>query len=268
MARDFTDYVVEILGCGERAIHRHHIRQLSKDEPVSEYVYNGRSYQVIKDRAKRAPASYHPWKMWDRKHPFRSLREMLRSKKIGVISYREPRTPLAPMFQDVETKIPVGYSCKICADKDTPFITKHERSMKGHATRFHKRAKYDMITHIEYNTHVEKVQVMETVEPFHVSRMHQPSGRLVGDDPEPTPKDAAPGMPMLEGEGNWPPLTETISPRMFKAIVDSPQLRRAYKSFKFGNITPLNTKWWLWLVIAIVGVFAILIMTGNFHVRG
>lgn len=69
-----------------------------------------------------------------------------------------------------------------------------------------------------------------------------------------------------EGAPNWPPLTETVSPRVLKAIVDSPQLRRAYKSFKFGNIVPLNNKWWLWLVVAIGGIFLVLMLTGNFEV--
>ena len=271
MARDFTDYVLEILGSGERACHRHHIRQLPKDEPVSEYAYNNRNYLVLKDRAKHAPASYHPWRLWDKKQPFKSIREILRSKKIGVISYREPYGAPKPRYEDVIERVPVGYSCKICATAegqkaagtDAPFTTKHSRAMKSHVTRMHKGANHELVTDTEYETVVEKVEVMETVEPYHISRMHQPSGRLVGEAIEKAEQE--PDKPVtLTNERTWPPLTETISPRVFKAIVDSPQLRRAYKSFKFGNIVPLNNKWWVWMIVVVVVIFVVLFATGNF----
>ena len=269
MARDFTDYVVEILSGGERAIHRHHIRQLAKDEPVSEYVYNNRAYLVIKDRAKRAPPSYHPWNMWDKQHPLKSLREIIRSKKIGIISYREPTIALEPTYVDVPVEVPVRYSCKICASEEgqrdgrTPFTTEHARAMKSHVTRMHKGAKHEMVTETDFETTIEKVEVKETVEPFHISRMHQPSGRLVGEEPEPR----APA-PNALNEYTWPPLTETITPKVFKAIVDSPKFRKAYKSFKFGNIVPFNNRPWVWIIVAIAAVFLILIVTGNFRLGG
>ena len=66
-------------------------------------------------------------------------------------------------------------------------------------------------------------------------------------------------------EDDYPPLNETISPRVLKAITDSPQFRKAYKSFKFGNLTPITSKWYIWVIVAVGAVFAILIVTGNFN---
>lgn len=74
------------------------------------------------------------------------------------------------------------------------------------------------------------------------------------------------GAPMYEPEQDYPPLDETVSPRVLKAIVDSPQFRKAYKSFKFGNLTPITAKWYIWVIVAFAAVFAILFMTGNFNV--
>jgi hypothetical protein len=68
-----------------------------------------------------------------------------------------------------------------------------------------------------------------------------------------------------DNEEDYPPLSETVSPRVLKAITDSPQFRRAYKSFKFGNLTPITAKWYIWVIVAVVGIFGILIMTGNFQ---
>ena len=180
MARDFTDYVVEIHCSGERVYHQAHIRQLPKDEPVEEYEFNGRIYHINKDRAIRVPGSYHPWRLWDRSRPLYSLREIIRSKKIGVIKYREPSQVVEPVYQEVERKVPVGYSCKICAEKkgEKPFTTEQERYLKAHVTRKHRGAKAEMVTLVEYRTEIDKVLVKEVVEPFHMSRMHQPSGRM------------------------------------------------------------------------------------------
>ena len=261
MARDFTDYITLIFGTGERVYHLDHIRQLKKDDEVSEFDFNDRKYMINKDRAMRV--RWQPWKKWDKEARLRSINEMFRTKKVGLIVYREPPKG-EQQYMIVEKEVPKDYGCMIC-----DFKTDHERVIKAHVTKKHKGAKPEMVIIKNLQIVKESVAMQEIVEPMHISRIRQPSGVIMTDVPPGEfvkPQERADPRPpeQLEDE-NYPPLTETISPRVFKAMVDSPQFRRQYKSFKFGNLTPITGKWWLWVAIAFVAIFVILIMTGNFQ---
>jgi hypothetical protein len=61
-------------------------------------------------------------------------------------------------------------------------------------------------------------------------------------------------------------LLHIITPRLLKVEIDDDLYRKAYKSYKFGNILPITQKWWLWVLIAVAAVFLVLIVTGNFKV--
>ena len=247
MARDFTDYIVEVHGGGERVYFQEHYRQLRKDVDVSDFELNGRSYLLNKDRAYRVKG-YQPWKKWYSRHPLRSIKEITRTKKVGLIKYREPSAQEA---EDVEVthEVPIGYSCMI--DKCT-FETKSPRAMKGHVTRMHKGAKADMITKVETKTVTELQPMMDVVEPLHTSRMHQPSGILrVGDKPVELEDDS---------------LLNIITPRLLKIEIEDDLYRKAYKSYKFGEVLPLTKKWWVWVIIMVVLIFVVFIVTGNFQI--
>ena len=92
----------------------------------------------------------------------------------------------------------------------------------------------------------------EEVEPLHTSRMHQPSGILrVGDKPVELEDDS---------------LLNIITPRLLKIEIEDDLYRKAYKSYKFGEVLPITKKWWVWVIVAVVAVFVIQIVTGNFKV--
>ena len=253
MARDFTDYIAEVMGSGDWVYFQQHFRQLKKDPEITEFELHGRKYLLNKDRAYWVKG-YMPWKKWNRKEPLVSLNELLRSKKVGLIKYREPAsTPGTSKMVEVSREVPVGYSCMICADRGAaPFTTKSPRAMKGHVTRFHKGAKAEMVTKVETETITELQPVMEVVEPMHISRMHQPSGQIRVD-----------GQPLNLTEDS---LLNIITPRLLKVEIEDDLYRKAYRSYKFGNILPITQKWWIWVVVAVIAVFMILILTGNFKV--
>lgn len=170
MPRDYTDYVVEVFGAGERVFHIDHFRQLKHDPEVTEFEYNGRKYLLNKDRAMRV--KWAPWKKWDWKKPVWSVNEFFRTRKIGLIVYREP--PEKPTeLEEVITEVPESYSCKIC-----DFRHREERVLKGHVTKKHKGAKHHMVIQPVMKQIREMRPKVEQVEPYHISRMHQPSGRL------------------------------------------------------------------------------------------
>jgi hypothetical protein len=257
--KDFTDYVTLVFGAGERVYELGHIRQLKKDEPIETFDYNNHTYLLNKDRAMRLK-SWAPWRKWDWNHPIFSVTEAFRSKKVGLVVYQEPE-PSQPKMESVTKQVPKDFSCKICG-----FQSSRLSSLKMHCSKKHKAAKHSMIIIPNYETITELVPIIELVEPLHISRKHQPSGRMVGDPvPELQFSPASTDDFYDPNEPSVPPLVDTVSPRVLKAIVDSEQFRKAYKSFKFGNLTPITAKWWLWLVLAIVGVFIFLILTGNFQ---
>jgi len=258
MARDFTDYIAEVMGSGDRVYFQRHFRQLKKDPEITDFELNGRKYLLNKDRAYWVKG-YMPWKKWNRKEPLVSLNELLRSKKVGLIKYEEPAPTTTPSDTvEVSREVPVGYSCQICQDRvDTgkgvlPFTTKSPRAMKGHVTRFHKGAKAELVTKVETSTITELQPVMEVVEPMHISRMHQPSGLIRVDGKE---------LNLTEDS-----LLNIITPRLLKVEIEDDLYRKAYRSYKFGNILPITQKWWLWVVVAVIAIFGILILTGNFKV--
>ena len=167
MPRDFTDYVALVFGGGERVYHIRHFRQLKNDAEVNDFELNGRQYLLNKDRAMRI-RGWTPWRKIFLKRPVHTLNELMRGKKVGLIIYREPKEG-TPITEPVEEEVIADYSCKIC-----DFVTEHERSIKTHITRKHKGAKHEMVAIPRYET--QMVEKPVTVEPMHISRIHQPSG--------------------------------------------------------------------------------------------
>ena len=70
----------------------------------------------------------------------------------------------------------------------------------------------------------------------------------------------------LEDAPEKPDLLNIVTPRVLKVEIEDDSFKKAYKSYKFGNLTPLGQKWWVWIIVAFAAMFLILIMTGNFRV--
>jgi len=245
MARDFSDYVSEIHGAGDRVYFQNHFRQLKKDEVVDQTEFHDRTYILNKDRAFRVKG-YNPWRKWDPKKPLWSIREFLRSKKVGLIKYREPPAS-EPLIREVHHRVPKEFVCKICG-----FTTAHPPSIKTHLKRKHKTTDYGKHTRIGFDVTVEKVKYYPPVEPMHISKMHQPSGHLTNPD----------GSVQGVEDGS---LLRIITPRILKVEIEDDTYKKAYKSYKFGNLVPITQRWYIWVIVAIIGIFGILILTGNFQ---
>jgi hypothetical protein len=173
MAKDYTDYVALILEAEKRVYHIYHHRSKESTDMV-EIEHNGHSFIFDRDRAFRIN-KWKPWKKVNPKRPVWTLNELLRSKKVGLLLYREP-LPKEPRYEEVHTEIPDTYSCKICGPEK--FTTEHPAAIKSHITRRHRGAKHSMVTVTNMKTITDNVLVKERVQPIHISRMHQPSGEM------------------------------------------------------------------------------------------
>lgn len=92
---------------------------------------------------------------------------------------------------------------------------------------------------------------LEVIEPIHISRTHQPSGRIL-DSAKP-----------LDPKQKTPILTSWLSPYGLKMIVDSsPKYKKAYKSYAFGLLKKLGGKWMYLLIAGVVIIVLILYFTG------
>lgn len=93
-SRDFTDYVVMVFDSGERVYHLGHIQSFKgknaggKEIQGTPYPFGGHKYLLNLDRAYRI--KWAPWKKIAWKHPRQTFKELLRSKKIGLLLYQEP----------------------------------------------------------------------------------------------------------------------------------------------------------------------------------
>lgn len=89
------------------------------------------------------------------------------------------------------------------------------------------------------------------IEPLHISRISQPSGKL--DDDRPEEERTA--------------LTDKVTPFILKMIVDaSSKYRKAYKSYAFGLKGKLMAKWVWILMLGVVAVFFMLYFAGYIEV--
>ena len=100
MVKDYTDFIIWIFDSKERVYHARHIRNFNgknfKGEEYDKkpYHYNGHNYHLNLDRAYR-----FKWAMWKKWNPkvygyFGSIKELVRSKKIGILLYQEPKDSL------------------------------------------------------------------------------------------------------------------------------------------------------------------------------
>jgi hypothetical protein len=86
-------------------------------------------------------------------------------------------------------------------------------------------------------------------EPIHISRIYQPSGGRIGQDPPPSG------------------LVTKVTPFILKMIVDSSnKYRRAYKSYAFGIKQAIMSRWVVVLLLGIVGLVMLLYFTGYIQV--
>ena len=122
MAKDFTDYVIMVLGSGDRVYHLVHLRN-AKGCKIDGNIYpmNSHKYVLNLDRAYRI--NWAPWKKLVVKKPYwknfyRPLIELIRSKKIGLLIYQEP----------------CNHRCSGC-DKDCTIIPEKIEPM--HISRIH-----------------------------------------------------------------------------------------------------------------------------------
>jgi hypothetical protein len=266
MGKDYSDYVCVVYGGGERVRHVEHIRQIKKDAEVLSFKYNGNTYLVNKDRAMRLKG-HQPWKHWGWDDPLFYLQEMVRSKKVAALLYREPS--YGPAKELIERRIPKAYVCKECG-----YRSEKVKAVKMHILGKHKVKEPGPLVKIEYEVQTTtKPGKAHVLEPMHINRIRQPSGRMIGDpDPAPSisPNPVLMAFGMYDGldptAPTFPPVVDMVSPRVMKAILDRPHFRRAYKSFRFGNLVAISQRWWIWLALAVVGIFIMLYLTGNFRV--
>lgn len=196
MPKDYTDYVVFILDAGDRVYHKYHFRNTKGGGlDHSLHPHNGHDYLLELDRAYRvkwAPwekviwaepktiEHQEPWyfkgenRLWAKKtvtvqevkNPLIKLRvlatinEFLRSKKIGMLIYREPPPP-----KTVTVLVDCVCSCG--------FKGKNIAGTKVHSSSKGPDHELKMI----YKTQ-EVGRVTKPIEPHHISKIHQPSGEL------------------------------------------------------------------------------------------
>lgn len=101
-------------------------------------------------------------------------------------------------------------------------------------------------------------QCPEVIEPYSPGITHQPSGRLVTEEPEIVEFDGVKELSLLE----------TTTPAMLKTSLENRFYEQSYGTFPFGKVTQLARRY----VILIVAGFAILVvmmlyLTGNLPVR-
>ena len=169
--KDFTDYICLILEAQKRVYHIIHVRWL-KDTKLERVSHNGHKFVFDRDRAFLLK-SWKPWKKVDRKRPIWTIRELLRSKKVGLLLFHEPIQPVQK-FKEVVHQEVLGYECMLC-----DFDTMSERGMKSHLTKMHKASWSQRTVKTKYKEHIEKVAYYDPIPPIHISRVLQPSGKLL-----------------------------------------------------------------------------------------
>jgi len=172
MEKDFTDYVALILEAEKRVYHIYHFRSKKNDpEPPDTITHNDREYVFDRDRAFQI-RKWAPWKKVDGKHPFRSMNELMRSKRVGLLLYHET-IKKEPLIRYIKHKKAREYICKECG-----FTTVHLRGMKTHMKTRHKLAEFNDKIRIGFDITTEEVKYYPAIQPIHISRVHQPSGEI------------------------------------------------------------------------------------------
>jgi hypothetical protein len=59
------------------------------------------------------------------------------------------------------------------------------------------------------------------------------------------------------------PIAQVVSPEILRSIVTSPQYRNYLNSIKFGMGKVFKGKWWIWILVAVIAMFAFLLATGK-----
>jgi len=180
MAKDFTDYLVWVFDSGERVRHVHHVRQKNgllwnpakcwkpqaNGKTLLAYPIKDHTYRLELDRAYLAIGSGWSsfWRKIDMRHPLRSLTELIRSKKIGVLFYQEPPPPKKELIM-----LDAACSCG--------FKGESMKTTKAHVTynTNQKREGHELKA-----TYEEKLigKTDGSISPMHISKIRQPSGRL------------------------------------------------------------------------------------------
>ncbi len=167
----------------ERMVYRHHLwARKGIDLNNKVFPFKGHQYLLMLNRAFRV--SWAPWpkviyreKKYKVKGPdgkvkivtkrkldiLATLDEIFRRKKVGLLLFQEPPPPR-------EVKVPVAWKCK-CG-----FVGKDSRGTKIHVSHATDRETHDLVV-TEWATRIEGI-VKEPIEPIHISRIHQPTGRL------------------------------------------------------------------------------------------
>ena len=108
-----------------------------------------------------------------------------------------------------------------------------------------RKKKVGLLLYQEPDPHTDGPQ-----EPIHISKIQQPSGRILHTNEPP--------------EGG---LVDKISPFILKMIVDSSsKYRKAYKSYAFGLKQKLMSNWVLLLILGVIGIVMLLYFTGYIRV--
>lgn len=87
--KDYTDYCAVILQY-DHCYKMFHIRERTGRKPVTVLNWRERCYHLSRSRAWTLHG-WIPWFSFDWDHPYKSLKELLRRKRIGVLVFNEPK---------------------------------------------------------------------------------------------------------------------------------------------------------------------------------
>lgn len=59
------------------------------------------------------------------------------------------------------------------------------------------------------------------------------------------------------------PIAQVVSPEIVRSIVTSPQYRNYRNSIKFGMAKAFKGRWWIWVIVAVVVIFVMLLVMGK-----
>jgi len=220
MAKDYSDYILTVYGAGERVYDDIHVRIVKPKKGVHTRILDN-DYILVDDR----------------KESFVMKNAKVPSFKLRTFEYlfdgfrdRAYRTKLAP-WKKWDNKHIIGSLRELARSKKIGHL--HYREPCTNDCAGCKKSN-DPRYELKYPN------CPKTVEPIHISKIHQPSGRL----------ETEPAEKVLDYDGNEiQSLVEQITPFTFKTIVDNRFYMQAYKSFKFGFRKGLTGKWWVYALI-------------------
>jgi hypothetical protein len=108
MLKDYTDLVIIVLGSKEYVYSCWHV--MNEPKELEEWKRKHPRFVLNRNLAMRL-RGWMPWYEFDWKHIYRSLKELFRKKKVGLLLYQEPevkdaRVSSVPQKDEKGTPVP------------------------------------------------------------------------------------------------------------------------------------------------------------------